>query len=219
MHAAPPLTFAQFQLGVSILNAHPGLAAVGALVGRPALAEIAQFANAQGTAAGEPASTTAFLNYLTYRRSLDPIRFDHYHRVIGPLVGAEQTLAAGNCIPFNGLVPTNAYYNYLRFRRSLDPARFDHYHRNLGALLAEDSRVRALLAACATNPNPPPAGEGGGSGGSNGGGSSGPPPPPTVSPPAAPEPASVVIFVIAGVLLVGPRLARRRRRPASFAEA
>ncbi|MDE2506314.1 MAG: hypothetical protein KGM43_03795, partial [Planctomycetota bacterium] len=132
---------------------------------------------------------------------------------------AEQTLAAGNCIPFNGLVPTNAYYNYLRFRRSLDPARFDHYHRNLGALLAEDSRVRALLAACATNPNPPPAGEGGGSGGSNGGGSSGPPPPPTVSPPAAPEPASVVIFVIAGVLLVGPRLARRRRRPASFAEA
>ena len=201
--AAAPLTYAQFKDGLAYLNSHSALSASGALAGHPALALIAQFANAQTAVAGESPATTQYLNYLTYRRSLGPTRFDHYHPVIGPLVGAQQNLQAGNCIPFNGLLPTSPYYNYLRFRRGIDPARFDHYHPRLGALLAEDARVRTLLAACAAGGGPP-AGEGGGSGGNPGGGGGG-----SVAPPPAPEPASVVLFLIAAALLFGPRLSRR----------
>ncbi len=102
----------------------------------------------------EPAKTTLFLDKLSLRRDLNPIRFDHYHPVIGHMLGAEKVLksassydAATIALAEKTLLPDTKYYRYFETRRALDPTRFDTYHSQFGPLLAENQRIENLIIA------------------------------------------------------------------------
>ncbi len=102
----------------------------------------------------EPAKTTLFLNKLSLRRDLNPIRFDHNHPVLGPMLGAEKVLkspssynAATIALAEKTILPDTKYYRYFETRRSLDPTRFVHYHSQFGPLLAENQRIEKLTTA------------------------------------------------------------------------
>ena len=158
----------------------------------------------------EPAATTQTLADLKGRRALDTDRFDQNHPVLGPLLAEEAQLKAGDCLnvkTFNGLLPNNPYYNEARWRRSLDPVRFDRNQPNLGAVLAEDQRVRTLIATCLnaqqqglTPPTEQPTGTPLGGGSSGGGGT-----------PAVPEPTSLALLLLGAGALLAPRFANRLR--------
>ena len=97
----------------------------------------------------EPKPTTEYLSDLTQRRTAKPVQFDRTHPALGPLLGEEARLKAGNFTnvkTFNGLLPNTPFYNHERWVRSLNPTAFDKTHGNLGAMLSEDQRVRQLIA-------------------------------------------------------------------------
>ena len=159
----------------------------------------------------EPKTTTEFLADLTRRRALSPSRFDSNHATLGRLLGEEARLKAGDCSnikTFNGLLPNNPYYNYERWVRSLKPTEFDKKHPNLGALLAEDQRVRTLIANCSAQQTliPPATGTPGGTtaGGNTNGGTGGRA--------AVPEPRSLALVLIGTGLLIARRLTPSLRR-------
>ncbi len=158
------------------------------------------------TKVAEPKPTTETLADLTQRRGLDPTRFDQNHSTLGPLLGEEARLKAGDCSnagSFNGLLPNNPYYNYERWVRSLNPTSFDAKNPNLGVLLAEDQRVRTLIANCPAQQNliPPASGTPAGTtAGGNGTGGTG-------NTPAVPEPASLALVLLGSGAILARRLA------------
>jgi hypothetical protein len=158
-------------------------------------------------------SPEARLAYLQERRNLDPVRFDHFHPHLGPLLAADDRMRAAqsqNCMPMNGILPDNSLTRYLDFRRSLNPVRFDHYHPTLGAILVEDQKLK-MGSGCVAGeiipppiPVPPPVGTP--SPGPPAGG--GPLPPRFV-----PEPTSMVLVLLGSATLIGPIAVRRWNRP------
>ncbi len=166
----------------------------------------------------EPKTTTELLTDLAQRRAVNPPRFDSNHSTLGPLLGEEARLKAGDCsnvTTFNGLLPNNPYYNYERWVRSLNPTAFDKKAPNLGALLAEDQRVRRLIANCPAQQTiiPPGNGTPGGttSGGNANGGGGGTP--------AVPEPTSLALVLLGTGLLLVRRFAPRLRRTTVSSDA
>ena len=104
------------------------------------------------TVTGPPTSTVVpgigLIPYYTWRRALNPARFDYYHPRFVPIlaglgtstIAPTPTIATGG----SGLAGT-AYYAW---RRSLNPARFDHYHPRFGPALAGavvPSRVASVV--------------------------------------------------------------------------
>ena len=159
----------------------------------------------------EPKATTQYLAALTQRRALNPARFDKNHATLGPLLGEEARLKAGDCSnikTFNGLLPNNPYYNYERWVRSLNPTGFDKKNPNLGAMLAEDQRVRTLIANCPAQQTLVPAATGTPRGitaeGNVSGGTGG------IA--AVPEPASLALVLIGTGVLIARRLTPGLRR-------
>ena len=157
-------------------------------------------------------SPEARLAYLQERRNVDPVRFDHYHPHLGPLLSIDDRMRAAqsqNCMPMNGILPDNSLTRYLDYRRSIDPARFDHYHPALGAILVEDQKLKAGQGCVAGEiipppiPVPPPVGTP--SPGPPAGG--GPLPPRLV-----PEPTSLVLILLGSATMICPIVIRRWNR-------
>lgn len=101
----------------------------------------------------------ARLAFLHARRALNPIRFDHYHPSLGPLLARDDRMKAAesqNCLPMNGLLPDNSLTRYLQFRRGLNPVRFDFYHPSLGAILVEDHKLKSDVNCVGGQLIPPP---------------------------------------------------------------
>ncbi len=158
------------------------------------------------TNVAEPKPTTEFLADLTQRRGLNTTRFDQSHPTLGPLLGEEARLKAGDCSnagSFNGLLPNNPYYNYERWVRSLNPTSFDARNPNLGVLLAEDQRVRTLIAKCPAQENLIPPTNGTPSGTTAGGNGTGGP----GDTPAVPEPASLALVLLGSGAILARRFA------------
>ena len=155
-------------------------------------------------------SPEARLAFLHARRALAPVRFDHYHPSLGPLLANDDRMKAAqsqNCLPMNGLLPDNSLTRYLQFRRGLNPVRFDFYHPTLGAILVEDHKLKTNVNCVGGELIPPPL----------------PPLPipgtPSPSPPvggpppirAVPEPASLALILVGSAGACIPIMARRWR--------
>jgi hypothetical protein len=164
----------------------------------------------------EPGATTRILANQTAAWALAPGRYTLNHPVLGPLLAEEQLLKMGNtsnASTFNGLLPDNPFYNFYRWKRSLDPVRFDANHPHVGALLAQDQRVRNLIAASmvsATSTNQAqllvaPAGAAPALSTSGGGGIM------ALQIQSVPEPTSLALLLLGSGALLAPRLARRLR--------
>lgn len=87
-------------------------------------------------------SPTWNLAALEARRSINPARFDHWHPVLGPVLGEISRLQAGLCPKPNALVDS-----YLT-RYALDPAKFTQMHPRFAPILADDVRLRAAVCDC-----------------------------------------------------------------------
>lgn len=163
----------------------------------------------------EPAATTKLLDRQTVHRDLAPARYDVSHPRLGPLLGEEALLKAGNTATassFNGLLPNTPYYNFFRWKRSLDATRFDAKHPRLGALLAEDQRVRNLITAASTNQAQdlvPPTGAGGTHDSAFHVGGSGIT---AAQLPAVPEPTSLALLLLGSGAILARRLRTQRQR-------
>jgi hypothetical protein len=161
-------------------------------------------------------SPEARLAYLLARHDLNPVRFDHYHPHLGPILELDERLRASQsqvCGATMGILPNTAHNRYLEFRRSLNPARFDLYHPTIGALLVENDRLKSAMVCPTPAALPPASGTGGGETApgtpSAGGGTGGGPIGPVVS---VPEPATITLLLVGSVAAGMPRLIRRFRK-------
>ncbi len=171
-------------------------------------------------------SPQARLAYLLARYDVDPVRFDHFHPKLGPYLAMDERLRAAisqGCMGMGGLFANTPLTRYLHYRRDLNPKRFDHYHPALGALLAEDDRLRAIMAGCVAGELIPPTitapqdttaiGTPSPSAATGGGGIT---PSGGFVPSAVPEPGSLTLLIVGSVAAGSSRLTRwaRSRRGA-----